>query len=339
MDADGTALFHGTKMNGRYMTPLPCPLQGTNPAGTHAPDRAQGPCRYRVFPGYCRWGAGDGIAADKRIMVSPMKKMYMRCLGILVFLVMIGSILGAGCMQSSAMSTVTPQPATEPATPVPTEVTTPVPVPVTTATPEEVVTIVRHVSLVKDVKDSKLLYSLQVPVEWSPSTWRMENPENYEGFMYQTDLVANDTFYINMYENYRNRDQNYRDECKGWVPSPNMSVVTINGIVFDRFESTANGLTNVTYVSRQTSMNDFGYLGVLAFTADTSKNRFAVEDYDKVVSSFRYYSREKVSSMPGQEIPYILPDEGDGGSVRSASKSGSSSSAKKSSGGCALSRK
>jgi hypothetical protein len=211
------------------------------------------------------------------------------------------------------------------------EVTTAVTTAAPADTPEAVVTIVHYIPLTKEIRDSKLLFSLQVPVEWTPSTYRLENPENYEGFMYQTDLLKNNTFYIHTYENYRNRDQNYRDEAKGWVPAPTMSVVTINGITFDRFESTANGTTRVTYVSRQTCMNDFGYLSVLAFSADTS-NRFAVEDYDRVVASFRYHSSEKVSTMPGEEIPRILPDEEDGGSVRSASRSGSSASPRSSSG-------
>jgi len=266
-------------------------------------------------------------------MSSPKKKMYMRCPGILIFLVVIACIVSAGCVQSSATGTITPGPTTEPATPVPTEVTTAIPTALPTAeptsTPGEVVTIVHYIPMVRDVKDSSLLFSLQVPVEWKPSTYRLENPENYEGFMYQTDLVKNNTFYIHTYENYRNRDQNYRDECKGWVPSPNESVVTINGITFDRFESTSNGKTNVTYVARQYCMNDYGYVSVLAFTVD-SGNPFAVEDYDKVVSSFRYYSRDDVSKMPGEEITRILPDEQEGGSVRSASKSGSSSPSKSS---------
>jgi hypothetical protein len=270
-------------------------------------------------------------------MVSPKKKMYMRCPGIFLFLALIACIFIAGCTQVSGTSPVPPQPTTAPVTPVPAEVTA-VPTAAVTVTPETVVTIVHYIPLVKDVKDSKLLFLLQVPVEWTPSTYRLENPENYEGFMYQTDLVKNNSFYIHTYENYRNRDQNYRDEARGWVPAPNMSVVTINGITFDRFESTANGTTRVTYVSRQTCMNDYGYLSVLAFSADTS-NRFAVEDYERVVASFRYYSSEKVSTMPGEEIPRILPDEGDGGSVKSAFRSGSSSSPQKSSGGCALSRK
>lgn len=257
----------------------------------------------------------------------------MRCAGILPLLMIIACILMAGCTQLSgngavgtAVSPVTSPPLPEPPTPVPTAVETAVPAAAATGTPETVVTIVHYIPLVKDVKDSALLFSLQVPVDWTPSTYRLENPENYEGFMYQTDLVRNNTFYIHTYENYRNRDQNYRDDARRWVPAPNATVVTINGITFDRFESTANGKANVTYVSRQTSMNEFGYLSVLSFSVDTS-NRFAVEDYDRVVASFRYYDREKVSTMPGTEIPRIIP-ENEGGSVRSASKSGSSSSGK-----------
>lgn len=260
----------------------------------------------------------------------------MRCPGLL-FLAVIACLIIAGCTQVTG--TVTAAPAAAPATPAP-AAETPAPAPETAETtppktvetqvPDTVVTIIHYIPLVRDVRDSQLLFSLQVPVDWNPSTYRLENPENYEGFMYQTDLLKNNTFYIHTYENYRNRDQNYRDECKGWVPSPNMSVVTINGITFDRFESTANGKTNVTYVSRQSSMNDFGYLTVIAFTADTTANRFAPEDYDRVVQSFRYYPRDKISTMPGQEIPRIVPDEDEGGSVRSATKSGSSSPSKSS---------
>jgi hypothetical protein len=187
-----------------------------------------------------------------------------------------------------------------------------------------VVTLVHYITLVKDVKDSGHLFSLQVPADWSVSTYQLENPENFEGVLYQTDLVKNNTFYIHTFSNYRNRDQNYRDESKRWVPAPNATVVTINGILFDRFESTANGKTNVTYVSRNYCANDFGYLNVLSYTADAS-NPFAVEDYDRVVASFRYYNHDEISKMPGEEIKMILPEEGDGGSVRSAVAGGSSS--------------
>jgi hypothetical protein len=271
---------------------------------------------------------GCALAPDKRIMVLLRKKMFMRCPGLLL-LAVIACMIIAGCTQGTGTVQGAAVPAT-PASPAPATVPvvtaeTTLPESVETQPPQPVVTIVHYIPMVKDVKDSQLLFSLQVPEEWNPSTYRLENPENYEGFMYQTDLVKNNTFYIHTYENYRNRDQNYRDACKDQDPSPNMSVVTINGITFDRFESSAGGLTNVTYVSRQSSMNDFGYLTVLAYTVSTS-DRFAVEDYDRVVQSFRYYPHDKISSMPGTEIPRLL-FESEGGSVKSASRSGSSSPA------------
>ena len=249
----------------------------------------------------------------------------MRCPEILLFLGVVACILIAGCTLASgtspgtATAPVTPLPPADPATSVPTPVT-----PVTTSAPQEVVTLVHYIPLVKTVKDSDHLFSLQVPVNWSVSTYELENPENFEGHLYQTDLVRNNTFYIHTFSNYRNREQNYRDECKLWSPAPNVTVVTINGITFDRFESTANGKTNVTYVARNYCMNDFGYLTVLAYTADSS-NRFAVEDYDRVVRSFRYYPHDQVSTMPGVEIQKIYPDPSESGSVRSAVNGGSSS--------------
>ena len=261
-------------------------------------------------------------------MPLPKKNLYMRCPGIILFLVIIACLLTAGCTQTTATVPVTTAvPVTSP--PV-TEPPTPVPPAETTTVPREVVTIVHYIPLVKDVKDSQLLFALQVPVDWKPSTYRMENPENYEGYMYQTDLLKNNSFYLHTYENYRNRDQNYRDDCRRWVPAPKETVVTINGITFDRFESTANGTTRVTYVARQTCMNEFGYLTVLAFSADAS-NRFAVEDYDRVVASFRYYDRDHVSTMPGEEITRILPEESESNTKSAVNSGGSSPSSSSSS--------
>ena len=256
----------------------------------------------------------------------------------------------AGCTQSSATGSVTPavpltsQSPAEPATPAPVAVETAVPTVAATGAPQQVVTIIHQVSQVKDVKDSELLFSLQVPVEWNVSTYRLENPENFVGFMYQTDLVGNNKFFIQSYINYEERDQNYRDDCRRWSPAPIVTNVTINGIIFDRFESTANGTTNVTYVARKTSTNERGYLSVLAFSANTS-SRFEKEDYDKVVSSFRYYPKEDISTMPGEEIPRISLYEHEGGNAHSVVVSSSSgfsgsrssagsSSGRSSSGGC-----
>lgn len=263
----------------------------------------------------------------------------MRYPGFLPLLVIIACIFLSGCIQPTVPVT-TAGSGTSPslsgtAISGPSAVEPAVPAAAATDSPVQVATIIHQVSQVKDVKDSELLFSLQVPVEWSVSTIRLDNPENFVGFMYQTDLVRNNTFYIHSFTNYRWREQNYRDEYRRWIPAPDETVVTINGITFDRFESTANGSTRVAYVARQTSANEHGYLSVLAFTANTS-TRFEKEDYDKVVASFRYYGSDCVSTMPGEEIERIAPQEEEAGNMRSASgrsvSTGASASSSSSSG-------
>jgi hypothetical protein len=247
---------------------------------------------------------------------------------ILLMLIVVSGLFLTGCTQSSRNDPGSP--AVPVTTLPPAEFTAPVPV-AATSTPRAVVTIIHQISQVRDVKDSELLFTLQVPVEWNVSSFRMANPENFEGSMYQTDLVRNNMFFIHTFTSYHSRDQNYRDECRRWSPAPNESVVTINGMTFDRFESTANGRTNVTYVARKTSVNERGYLSVLAFSANTS-NRFEKEDYEKVVSSFRYFRRTDANTAPGEEIVKIAPQTSSG-NVRSRS-GGSNPGSSGSQGGC-----
>jgi len=271
-------------------------------------------------------------------MLSAKKNLFMRCPGIFIVLLVIACIFIAGCTQSSGtdpVTTVVPVTSPPPAEPV-----TPAPTPVPTKIPTPVVTIVRQAPVLKDAKDSQLMFALQVPEEWNISTRRLNNPENFEGFMYQTDLVGNDmvgndTFSINTFTDYRNREQNYRDAFLEWSPAPNRTIVTINGIGFDRFESTADGTTQVGYVARKGSTNEQGYLSVIYFSAQTC-NQYEKEDYEKVVSSFRYFTRETASTVPGEEIYKILPLPGESGGTKSTvggSSSGSSSSSGGSSGG------
>jgi hypothetical protein len=271
------------------------------------------------------------------------EKMFMRYSGILLILAVIACILAAGCTQvfgTGPVTNVAPvtSPPAGPATPVPTVVQTAVPTTAVTSAPRQVVTIIHQIPLLKDVKDSERLFSLQVPAAWNVSTHRLANPENFIGYMYQTDLVGNNTFYIHTYINYQDRDQNYRDDCRRESPAPNETIVTINGITFDRFESTANGTTNVTYIARRISTNERGYLSVLAFSANTS-DLFEKDDYDRIVASFRYYSKEDISTMPGEEIPLITQPAGEAGNMKSSSgthssgSSGGSSSSSSSSSG------
>jgi hypothetical protein len=216
---------------------------------------------------------------------------------IFLILVMIACIFSAGCTQSSGNDPVTPA---VPATPVPTpEPATPVPTAAATSAPQEVVTIIHYVSPPKDVKDSYLLFTLQVPFEWNVSTYRLTNSDTSD---YRTDLVAGNVFSVYTYYFSQDRERVYLDQIRQWSPAPTETTVTINGITYDRYESASDGKTNVSYIVRRNCANERGYTTVLVFTARDS-NRFEKEDFEKVVSSFRYYAKDDISSMPGEEIP------------------------------------
>jgi hypothetical protein len=217
-----------------------------------------------------------------------------------------------------AVTTVsTPEPATT------------VPTAAVTSAPRQVVTIVHQVSLTKEIKDSELLFTLQVPVEWNVKTYPLNHADNSEVMEYQTDIVEDDVFYIRTYTISRSQDQAYRDQFRKWEPAPVETTVTINDIIYDRFESTSDGKTTVGYVARKGSANERGYASVLVFTADTS-DRFEKEDFEKIVSSFRYFSGSSAATMPGTEIPRISVPYLSSGSAQSARSSGDSGS----SGGC-----
>ena len=251
-----------------------------------------------------------------------------KCSVIVLMGILVLGIFLAGCTQSSGtvpVTTVVPvtsQPPTDTVT-----VTA-------TSTPGEVVTIIRYTSQPRDLKDSELLFALQVPVEWNVTTYRLKNSDITEGLLYQTDLVGEGVFTIRTYAISRGQDQAYRDEYRMWIPAPEETTVKINEITYDRFESTSDGKTRIAYVVRKSSANERGYASVLFFSSNTS-NSFEKEDYEKVVSSFRYLNGVSVGTTPGEEIPRIAAIEDPSGSAMSA-KSGSSDSgvSGSSSGGC-----
>jgi hypothetical protein len=225
---------------------------------------------------------------------------------IFLIAVMVVSIFSTGCLQSSGSGPVT---MTVPVTTLPPPApVTPAPAAAVTSAPQQVVTIIRQVSLLKDIKDPELLYTLQVPVEWNAKTHRLNNADNSEGLVYQTDLVGDNVFTISTYTASRSQDQAYRDQFRKWSPAPAETTVTINEITYDRFESTAGNKTRVAYVARKSSANERGYASVLVFTADTS-NRFQMDDFEKIVSSFRYFSGSSAATMPGEEIPRVSSSE------------------------------
>lgn len=214
-----------------------------------------------------------------------------------LILVVIACIFPAGCTQPSGNH---PEPPAVPQAGVSLpDPATSVPTAITTSAPQEVVTIIRYVSPLRDLKDSDLLFTLQVPAEWNVSTWRMTNSDTAD---YRTDLVADNVFSIATYPITRSREQEYRDRFRQRFPAPVETMVTINGIRYDRFEGRADGNTTVAYIANTNSANEHGYASVLVFTARDS-NRFEKEDFEKVVSSFRYFSRSSAGTQPGAEIP------------------------------------
>ena len=214
---------------------------------------------------------------------------------LLVAIVVLG-ILFAGCTQSSGTGPVTTTaPISSPSPPGAVAVAA-------TSTPEPVFTVIRYISQTKDIKDPELLFALQVPVEWNVTTRLLDDASGSGGLIYQTDLVKNNVFFIRTWSISNSRDQAYRDEFRAWSPPPAETTVKINGITFDRFESVLGGIVRVGYVARKTSANERGYASVLYFSVDTV-NPFEKEDFEKVVSSFRYFSGSDAGTLSEEEIP------------------------------------
>ena len=229
----------------------------------------------------------------------------MKSFGTGIFFLLIALILAAGCTSSS------PTPSTQPFSTTPAQpliipaVTpgTPVPV-VTTSAPQAIVTVIHYIVPTKAWKDSSLHITFSAPQDWNVTTRPLPLPEGSQGLVYQTDLVSNDIFYITTFPISLSDDQAYRDMFRKWDPVPVQTTVTINGIVFDRFESTNGGITQVGYVAQKSSANDLGFSSVLRYTTDSSR-LFDKEDFEKVIASFTYFTARNATLVPGEEIPHI----------------------------------
>lgn len=218
---------------------------------------------------------------------------------ILVLLVLI--ILSAGCTRSSP-APVAPPAATQPVTPAWTAAGTTAPA--TIIPPPVTVTLIHYIVPMKAWKDTGLHIAFAAPQDWNVTTHPVSLPEGSRGLVFQTDLVSNDVFFIRTYPISLNDDQAYRTAFRTWDPAPVESTITINGIIFDRFDSSANGRSHVGYVAQKGSANDLGFSSVLVYTTDTSRP-FDKEDFEKVVASFSYFTSRNADSVPGQEIPRV----------------------------------
>jgi hypothetical protein len=176
--------------------------------------------------------------------------------------------------------------------------------PVTTSAPHEIVTVIHYIVPAKVWKDSELHFTFAAPQDWVVTTRQVDQPEGSQGLRYKTELVPDDVFYIRTFPISLSDDQAFRDTFRTWDPAPVQTTVTLNDITFDRFESTKDGKTHVGYVAQKGSASDIGFSSVIVFTAETSRP-FEKEDFDTVVASFAYFTRDQAATMSGEEIPRV----------------------------------
>jgi hypothetical protein len=221
-----------------------------------------------------------------------------------IFIILTVLILVSGCTQSSPAplpyTTEVVQPVATTARPAETP-----PSPVTTSTPQPVVTIIHYTVPAMAWKESDLHIAFEAPQDWNVTTRILSQPEGASGLVYKTELVPNDVFFITTYPMSFNGDQAYRDEFRTWNPVPFQTVVTINGIHYDRFESSGNGKSHVGYVVQKGSSSDLGFASVLVYTTDDVSRPFDKADFEKVVSSFTYFTSRDAGSVTGEEIPIV----------------------------------
>lgn len=219
-----------------------------------------------------------------------------------LFLIIIALMVSAGCTQSQPAPVLQPDATQAPVTLPPAPVTTAPATTAATKAPVETVTIVHYVEGEKAWQDSIFRIAFRAPDSWIVTTEQVKLPEGADGLLYKTHLVPGDKFTISTFPISRNQDQDYRNEFRKWTPVPVETTVTINNIVFDRFESAFNGETKVGYVARKSSANDIGYSSVIYFISDDAKP-FEKVDYENVVQSFSYLNANTVKTATGNEIP------------------------------------
>jgi len=160
----------------------------------------------------------------------------------------------------------------------------------------------------KKIKDPELWFTMQVPESWEVTTERMSNPEGYEGLLFVTYLFNNPLlfntheFYILTYAITRDFDNAVRNSYRvTWTPRPHESTVTINGIIFDRFESRTDDYVKVAYVVRKASANERGFASIIEYKIDSS-SQYQQKEYESLISTFRYIPQDDIEDTVGEEI-------------------------------------
>jgi hypothetical protein len=237
---------------------------------------------------------------EQKINAYTLQNPRMKLFTFLCFLIVLTIACSSGCTRpvSPPSSKNMTMPAQTTAPPVSTS-SLGIPPSSTTVFPQEVLVTLGPL---KTIKDSELWFTMQVPEFWEVTTERMSIPEGYEGLAYNTHLYNNDVFSIITYAITRGQDQDLRNYYRAtWTPLPNESTVTINGILFDRFESKSNDHVKVAYVVRKGSANERGFASVIEYSLNSS-SQYQQKDFESFISTFQYKGAKEIKSAAGEEI-------------------------------------
>jgi len=176
--------------------------------------------------------------------------------------------------------------------------------------------------LTKSLKDSELWFTIRVPEDWNATTVWERGYGTWIGYYFYTVLGVEEPVYnqtgitrrinstritIMTYAITRNQDQDYRNDFRqNWIPTPVESTETINGIVFDRFESKGEGAA-VGYVVKKASANERGYATVIWYYVSPFQCQ---EEIENIIHTFRYLTERQIllGNVPGVEISIFHPD-------------------------------
>jgi uncharacterized membrane protein len=155
----------------------------------------------------------------------------------------------------------------------------------------------------KTVKDSSMLFTVQVPEDWNVTTIHATLGGNWGGDVNYINLLPDASFQITAYAYMiTGMDQNlqnyYRQNMFG---TPIESEAIIDGRSFDRFEVSNNTFDYVAYVGYVNAENEKGYDYSFAYILNQSTlgNR---TEYEQIIHSFQILTNQNVGSTSGEEI-------------------------------------
>jgi hypothetical protein len=156
----------------------------------------------------------------------------------------------------------------------------------------------------KTVKDSDMLFSMQIPEDWNATTANQGFGGDWEGDVNFISFLPDGSFQLVAYAHIASgQDQNIRNYYRAnMFGKPAETQVPLGGRTFDRLEVANDSSDYVIYVGGPGAENEKGYDYYFAYVLNrsTSGNH---DEYEKIIRSFRILTVRTIGSTPGEEIP------------------------------------